>query len=212
MLYQGMTDSPTVEWNEPTQARSREKVQRIEQAARALLLDTGSLDLKMTEVAKRAKVPVGTLYQFFPSRTALVQKLFAIEMQRIDTSVSDMLFAVEDLSLFEQQLEQLLRAQTELVRSDPAMMIIWGSVAVDPVVQAADLINTQQNADILAERMGTELGLGVDARAAKATALLICHLWSSVIRLCMSAAPDEEQAIVQQYARMIANHVRSLRV
>ena len=107
MLCQGMTDSPSVEWNEPTQARSREKVERIEQAARALLIETGSLDLKMTEVAKRAKVPVGTLYQFFPSRTALVQKLFAIEMQRIDTSVSDMLFAVEDLSLFEQQLEPL---------------------------------------------------------------------------------------------------------
>lgn len=211
MLSQDMSDSPTMEWIEPSQARSREKVQRLERAARALLVETGSLDLKMTDVAKRARVPVGTLYQFFPSRAALVQKLFAIEMQRIDASVSDMLFAVENTSLFEQQLEQLLRAQTELVRSDPAMMIIWGSAAVDPVVQAADLINTQQNAVTLATRMETELGPGIDASAAKATALLICHLWSSIIRLCMHAGPDDAQAITQQYARMIANHVTSLR-
>ncbi|MEM1148730.1 MAG: TetR/AcrR family transcriptional regulator, partial [Pseudomonadota bacterium] len=77
------------EWIEPTQARSREKVQKIVDAARRRVVETQSLDLKMTDIARAAGVAVGTLYQFFPSRTALIQKLFAEEMRVIDASVAE---------------------------------------------------------------------------------------------------------------------------
>lgn len=205
-----MTSSPTPEWIEPTQARSKKKVRQIEQAARDLLLETGSLDLKMTEVAKRAQVPVGTLYQFFPSRTALVQKLFALEMRQIDESVAETFFAIEDLTRFGSQLEQLLHQQIELVQSDPAMMVIWGSAVVDPVIQDADRINTQQNAAVLAERLTTELGPKIDPRAAHATALIICHLWSSIIRLCAQTSEDSAKDIVREYAKMMTGHIHRL--
>ncbi len=205
-----MPNAPTPEWIEPTQTRSREKVTRILNASRDLLVQHGTLDLKMTEIAKTAGVAVGTLYQFFPSRTALVQKLFAEEMSVIDAAVEETFYQLHDIDQLRTQIEDQLLAQLELVQSRPAMMVIWGSVAVDPVIQAADLINTRKNASVLTDRILTELGPDADVSAISATATLVCHLWSSVIRLCVQADAEETRAIIHEYARMIAGHTQSL--
>jgi hypothetical protein len=45
------------------------------------------------------------------------------------------------------------------------MMVIWGSAAVDPVVQVADMINTRKNAAVLSERITAELGPNADLDA-----------------------------------------------
>ena len=93
-----MTTSPSYEWIEPTQARSREKVGRILNAARSSLIESGTLDKKMTDVAKAASVAVGTLYQFFPTRSALIQKLFAEEMKLIDAGVAKTFYDLSNLN------------------------------------------------------------------------------------------------------------------
>ncbi|MEL7391908.1 MAG: TetR/AcrR family transcriptional regulator [Pseudomonadota bacterium] len=210
MLCQAMPNPPPPEWIEPTQTRSRQKVVRVLEAARTLLVQHSTLDLKMTDVAKAAGVAVGTLYQFFPSRTALIQKLFAEEMSVIDLSVEQTFYTLSDVSALSAQIEKQLSGHIDLVRSRPAMMVIWGSVAVDPAVQSADLINTRQNAAVLAERILGQLGPDADATAVLASATLVCHLWSSVIRLCVQADPDEARAIIRQYSKMIATHTQSL--
>ena len=210
MLCQGMSEVTSPEWNEPTQARSREKVQRILDAARQLIVDTGTLDLKMTEVAKAASVAVGTLYQFFPTRSALTQKLFAAEMSVIDAGVAETFYQLRDANALREQIQAQLMAHLEIVQSRPAMMVIWGSAAIDPVIQAADLVNTRQNASVLTERIVSELGPQADLIAVSASATLVCHLWSSVIRLCVQAPPEEATAIIREYAKMIAQHTQSL--
>lgn len=210
MLCQDMTTSPSYEWIEPTQARSREKVGRILNAARSSLIESGTLDLKMTDVAKAASVAVGTLYQFFPTRSALIQKLFAEEMKLIDAGVAKTFYDLSNLNTLSAQIQVQLLADLDLVRSRPAMMVIWGSAAVDPVVQMADMINTRKNAAVLSERITAELGPNADLDAISATATLVCHLWGSVIRLCMQSDPQQADEIIRQYAKMIAQHTQSL--
>lgn len=210
MLCQGMPTDLSYEWIEPTQARSREKVDRILNAARASLIESGTLDLKMTEVAKAARVAVGTLYQFFPTRSALIQKLFAEEMKLIDDGVAKTFYDLRDLNALSAQIQAQLGADLDLVQSRPAMMVIWGSAAVDPVVQMADMINTRKNAAVLSERIIAELGPDADSAAISATATLVCHLWSSVIRLCVQSDPAHAKDIIRQYALMIAHHTQSL--
>jgi hypothetical protein len=90
------------------------------------------------------------------------------------------------------------------------MMVIWGSAAVDPVVQVADMINTRKNAAVLSERITAELGPNADLDAISATATLVCHLWGSVIRLCIQSDPQQADEIIRQDAKMIAQHTQSL--
>ncbi len=59
----------------PVQQRSRERVERILDACAELLDEVGSDGLTITEVARRAGVPTGTVYQFFEGRPGLLRQL-----------------------------------------------------------------------------------------------------------------------------------------
>jgi AcrR family transcriptional regulator len=57
----------------PVQARSAASVEAILEATIQVLLDAGKERLTTTKVALRAGVSVGTLYQYFPNKSALLQ-------------------------------------------------------------------------------------------------------------------------------------------
>lgn len=57
----------------PVQARSAASVEAILQATIQVLLHAGKERLTTTRVASRAGVSVGTLYQYFPNKSALLQ-------------------------------------------------------------------------------------------------------------------------------------------
>lgn len=193
-------------WNEPTQARSREKVDRLLNAALDLAVESGSLDFKVTDVAKRASVAIGTLYQFFPSRTALIARLFAREMEPIDESISALFEDELGLANLAIKVPTLMRQQLNWVKARPGLSVIWTAPTVHPDIERADFENTKRNAAVLATLLSPHLPTSTPSEAIHATALLICHLWSSVIRLCVLIDEDDQADIIDQYARMIIAH------
>lgn len=56
----------------PVQARSTTSVNAILEATVQVLLEVGKERLTTTRVAHRAGVSVGTLYQYFPNKSALL--------------------------------------------------------------------------------------------------------------------------------------------
>lgn len=61
--------------NPPKQARSRERLQRVLEAADRVLADEGAEALTTTRVAEVAEVAVGSVYRFFPDREAIAEAL-----------------------------------------------------------------------------------------------------------------------------------------
>lgn len=59
----------------PTQARSRATVDAIIQAATYILTEVGWHDLTTNAIAERAGVNIGSLYQFFPNKEAVIAEL-----------------------------------------------------------------------------------------------------------------------------------------
>src|SRR3954468_9196667 len=59
----------------PRQARSRARLQRMLDAADALLATEGAAALTTTRVAEAAGVSVGSLYQYLPDKGAIVEAL-----------------------------------------------------------------------------------------------------------------------------------------
>jgi AcrR family transcriptional regulator len=60
---------------EPRQERSRETVRAILEAAERVIAESGPANLKMGHLATVAGVAVGTLYQYFPTRDAVMRAL-----------------------------------------------------------------------------------------------------------------------------------------
>ena len=205
-----MTEPTDTIWIEPTQKRSREKVERLLDAALDLAVEKGSLDIKVTEVAKRAGVAIGTLYQFFPTRTALIAKLFAREMRPIDEVVGAALLGTASFNDLRDRIEEALKETLGLVTTKPGLAVIWSSASLDPAIEAADFANTRQNAKILADLMQSFLPDRANTKQIAVTALIICHLWGRVIRLCLLAGPDEKEDLLKEYSNMLALQGRSL--
>jgi AcrR family transcriptional regulator len=71
----------------PVQARSTASVEAILQATIQVLLKEGKLKLTTTRVAHRAGVSVGTLYQYFPNKSALLQALLKAHLDGVALAV-----------------------------------------------------------------------------------------------------------------------------
>lgn len=65
----------------PMQRRSAERYERILNVCAELLDEAGYSNLTTTAVARRAGVPIGTVYQFFADKNALVHALAARNLQ-----------------------------------------------------------------------------------------------------------------------------------
>lgn len=72
---------------QPAQRRSSETVEAILQATIQVLVAVGKERLTTTRVAHRAGVSVGTLYQYFPNKSALLQATLRRHIQGVQTAV-----------------------------------------------------------------------------------------------------------------------------
>src|SRR5690348_15291540 len=71
----------------PVQARSAASVDAILEATIQVLLQVGTEQLTTTKVALRAGVSVGTLYQYFPNKSALLKAVLKRHMDAVVEAV-----------------------------------------------------------------------------------------------------------------------------
>jgi AcrR family transcriptional regulator len=71
------TDSqnPSAMRRQPKQARSQERVHHILDVAEQLFIELGYDTVTTRAIATRAQVPIGSLYQFFPDKEAILKAL-----------------------------------------------------------------------------------------------------------------------------------------
>jgi len=93
----------------PVQARSTASVNAILDATIQVLLRVGKERLTTTRVALRAGVSVGTLYQYFPNKSALLQAALKRHLDDVTIGI--------ELACKEQQGETLRQMATALITS-----------------------------------------------------------------------------------------------
>ncbi len=153
-------------------------------------------------------VPIGSVYRFFPTRTALIARLFAEEMVEIDNRLADALAETERLETVGASITALLNDALALVLDRPWLKSVLNAPAIDEPIALADRENTKTNADRLARAL---VLLKPDAHLDEisATALLVCHLWAPTVQLCL-AEPEKADQIAASYGAMITAHLRAL--
>src|SRR5689334_20361976 len=79
----------------PAQRRSVERVERMLDECARLLDEVGYDSLTTKEVARRAEVPIGTFYQFFPDKQGLVRELAFRNLDAFLERIAERLDSVE---------------------------------------------------------------------------------------------------------------------
>ncbi|AKF03790.1 TetR/AcrR family transcriptional regulator [Sandaracinus amylolyticus] len=98
----------------PVQARSKATVEAILEASARVLVAGGYAELTTTRVAAAAGVGIGTLYQYFPSKEALVVALLERSMGDLERAIAAAMSALEEPALddtIEAMIDGLLAAK-----------------------------------------------------------------------------------------------------
>jgi AcrR family transcriptional regulator len=102
----------------PVQARSTASVDAILKATVQVLLRVGKEKLTTTRVATRAGVSVGTLYQYFPNKSALLRAAMRLHLEEILVEV-DKVCVAQRRQPVEQMAEALALAFLAVKMRDP---------------------------------------------------------------------------------------------
>ena len=105
---------------QPTQARAQATVEVILAAARRVLVQTGYEKFTTNHVAKLAGVSIGSLYQYFPSKRALVGALLEEHVERTTKELRSERRKLAQLPM-EQVIHRLVEWMVESHRTDPEL-------------------------------------------------------------------------------------------
>jgi len=149
----------------PKRERGKVRVEALLDAAAFLFSDRGYGATTMTEIAARAEASIGSLYQFFPSKEALAEALFARYEERAAASVHALSAIADELSA-EALADFLVDLMVDLRSDRNAAVALSNSVAgiverrqplrdamrheVASILRARCLRLTEQRADAVA--------------------------------------------------------------
>ena len=193
----------------PRQQRSRERVEAILAAAHDLIVEAGSDALKMSDVAARAGVPIGSVYQYFPDKPAILRELALRFMDRVHTILADGLADVRDRDDAIARLDALLDGYYRLFLSEPDSRDIWAATQSDKELQQLDIDDSRANAAIIADALRHLVPRRDHARL-DAVCLLFAHLAGAAARLALAVGRAEGDALMAELRSVVRHHLDDL--
>ena len=104
----------------PRQERSRATVEAILDASAQVICEDGFEKASTNRIAKRAGVSIGTLYQYFPNKLALMASLIDRHTEELMTVIGRQLLSLVGVPL-EEAVRQLVYTMLEAHRVNPEL-------------------------------------------------------------------------------------------
>jgi len=189
----------------PVQRRARDRVNRILTAAEALLVERGVGDLKMNEVAERAEVPIGSVYQYFASREDLLGQLVTRYHQAIEDYNRSLFKETDSISGFLTALRSILDFAWTYLHENTGYREIWfGAQTFEPLRQL-DWEDTFCNASILSDTLKALLP-SIPSAELEAFCIIVCDSSGSTARMAVQF-PERAAQLQEQSWRMITSRL-----
>ena len=187
---------------EPNQRRSRERVERILAAASALIAERGSDAMRMGEAAERAGVSIGSLYQYFPDKAAIIRQLAERYNAAGRACIAAALATPRSMKELRAAFMGLVDTYYALFLAEPVMRDIWSGTQADKALREIELADSRANGAILAQALA-RLRPAADRAALATSAFLIMQLGDATMRLAISVERAEGDALVAAYKRLV---------
>ncbi|RJG43677.1 TetR/AcrR family transcriptional regulator [Mesorhizobium sp. DCY119] len=201
-------DTPTMPRRAPTQQRSRERVERILEVASALIATTGSDAMRMSEVAENAGISIGSLYQYFPDKGAILRMLAerynAQGRECIEAELAD----VRDMAGLRVAFDRLIDIYYGLFLAEPVIRDIWFGTQADKGLRDVELESGRLNGALLSAVL-KRLRPEAEEAELDRSAFLIMSLGESTMRLAISVEREEGDALVENYKRMVLREMEA---
>ncbi|MFD2418063.1 TetR/AcrR family transcriptional regulator [Amycolatopsis pigmentata] len=198
------TQTPTPLRRQPVQQRSAKRVELMLDASAQLIDEVGYEALTTTMIAKRAGVAVGSLYQFFPDKRAVVQALTQRNVDRFLAAVSERL-AREDPVHWWDVVDSVLDIYLTMHRSVPG----FAKVHFGDVVDRQLLDDSRDNNRVIADSL-TELVRRYVANPGERLSLVMTvaiEVADALLKLAFAGDPQGDPRIVEESKYLIKGYL-----
>ncbi|MGK2875224.1 MAG: TetR family transcriptional regulator [Nocardioides sp.] len=179
----------------PSQERSQKRFEALLSASRELLQEVGFESFTCEEVAHRADLPIGTLYQFFANRYAIVCELDRQDSADIRTEVA-VLAAQLPTPNWRTLMLQLVDHLAKLWREDPSRRAVWHAMQSTPATRATAAVTERQLAADVA-RVLAPLTPGTPRERRRIIAEVVVHVVQSMLNFSIRDGQEHDEAVTE---------------
>lgn len=194
---------------QPRQARSQERVNQILDVAEQMFISEGYDAATTNAIAARAKVPIGSLYQFFPDKAAIVQALTMRYMELLHQRFTE-LHTAETASLpLSTYVDRVIDATDQFFSDHPGYHAIFMQVQgtmpeLEAIETAADAQLIQDLATFLSQYYS-----GLDHADYQAIAFVLVKALGTLLWLSLSHEKVFRQRLVAETKRLTLSYLQS---
>ncbi|MFI7047006.1 TetR/AcrR family transcriptional regulator [Streptosporangium sandarakinum] len=202
----------------PAQRRSAERVERMLDECARLLDEVGYEALTTKEVARRAGVPIGTFYQFFSDKQALVR---ALALRNLDAFLGRIVARLSDapLSDWAEMTDLAVDEFVAMKRTTPGFGIVdFGEVLSapgGPAIRGTErmLDAALENNAIVADRLRTlvvEQAGGAAGPGLDRALVVAVEAADAVLKLAFRTRPDGDPDLIAECKLLIRRYLAGL--
>jgi AcrR family transcriptional regulator len=193
----------------PRQARSQERVSRILDVAEELFIIEGYTATTTNAIAIRAQVPIGSLYQFFPDKTAILRAIalrYGELLHQKFAAFDGVELAKLPLSTY---VEKLIDTADQFFTDNPGyhaiFMEVQGTIPeLEEIEEAADAQLIQDLVTSLSQRNST-----LEPADYEAIAFVLVKAIGMLLWLSLSQEIQLRQRLVAETKRFTLNYLQS---
>lgn len=197
------------------QARSRERIEHLLSAAESLIAEAGIEGLVMRELARRASLPIASVYHYFPSSNSVIRALAIRHMEQLQQFLAEKLAFVEMGSQDDQMRAEIagnmVREVAEFVLQAKGSAAIWDSLRASPELRILDMEDTAKNSRFL-EPFVRWVVPGLDTARVYTVTYLLLESVMSMILLIMRTQETDRNHMVDAMAQTFAATFRGLQM
>ncbi|MGW5423492.1 TetR/AcrR family transcriptional regulator [Streptomyces sp. NPDC003943] len=194
---------------QPQQARSRARVEAILAAADRILAREGYEALTMRRVAEEAGAPVGSIYQFYPDKGAVVDALGQRYLDGFKTAIDGLVERAVKGELTD-LVGTMVDVYAELFRSQPGGMALWAGRHLSPELARADEASNALIAEGL-ERIVEQVTGRPGGEPLRRAARMVVWAANAVLHEVFKGGGEPDLGTVDELKRMLNSYWEDLR-
>ena len=186
---------------EPSQARSRERLERIQDSAAEVFAEVGFDAATMEGIAARADTSIGSVYQFFPNKRALLYAIAIRYAERVQRLFDEIVDGVSDGASWKEFLDRSIDALVDFHRREPgfrALVRNWSSQEFLAQDEASTREFTRRTEALIAARFPQ-----VDGDRRGVIASVLVETISALLITTSRRDPRHAPAIVAEWKAML---------
>lgn len=189
----------------PVQGRSLARVNRMLDACAELIDEVGYEGLTTTLLADRAQVAIGSVYQFFPDKRAIVH---ALTMRNMDTYVERLSARVAGAEMVNwwDAVDAALDEFIDMNRTVPGFKTLHFGDVIDRNLLDADRENDAVFAAKLGELLVQRFGLADEPVLAASLAIAV-EISDALIKLAFRRDPYGDEAVLAEVRDLVRDYL-----